>query len=424
MAATYLSARSALQSEHSLRPEAVFPFFVVLSIGLNLEFIRRRWVEPQPRIAAWLGAVGMVLSVALYLLKPSFGLPIAFANAPLLTSLARPGMSRRRQAAMAGSALVFSLLFLILPERLLRRSDPQVAQYLPYTLLTIHADQIHDQLSEDLASGQPLPYPREWLIVLHERLDLLLAASARPENHLYHSLGFNPDYLLYTDHVFKTLIPRGPEGNHLAAEVSFYLYRRAALHHPVRMLGKILRQLSIFYHFENLGAEHLLDTRDRYRGEKETPVSRYYQKGVQLLKKFQTRNNLARYEPARPFASETELLTSSPGKIAQLPLLSVAQNVLGALYFPGLLGSLAVAAWRHASSPKRSQWLLPTLVMLLVYSYNFGINLGIAIVHSLDIDRYVSNQLAFTLLASAIGLLYLGEAAQGAWRFQRQSGGR
>ena len=77
-ATTYLTARSAVLMEHSVRPEAVFLFFVMTSIGLNLELIRRRWVTREYGAAAWLGATAAVLSVALYQLKPSFGFAVLF----------------------------------------------------------------------------------------------------------------------------------------------------------------------------------------------------------------------------------------------------------------------------------------------------------------------------------------------------------
>ncbi len=413
-ATTYLTARSAVLMEHFVRPEAVLPFFVMASIGLNLEFIRRRWVTREYGVAAWLGAAAAVLSMALYQLKPSFGFAVIFVNAPLLLALVNCGMPQRQKVWLLAGALGGSAC-LLTPEILLRRADPLTNAFLPNTLLTVHADMIRDQIGEDLASGRPLPFPRDLLTALHARLGTLLVASATPEDlGPYVSLGFNPDCLLHTDYVFAPLLPikdrqnRGAQATarRRAADISFYYYHRSALHHPIRMLGKISRQLAVIYRFKSFSPAALLDTRDPYLGEKETPVARYYQENVRVwgvslpLRRYET------YAPGQKYLADSERLTSSRKKISQRPLLSISQNLLVALHFPGLIAALGLGMWAVVTRPGR--WQLPFGVWALLASYNFGNSLTIAVVHSLDVGRYVSNQLSFTLLSSAFSLLFVG----------------
>ena len=411
-----------MRSEHTIRPEAIFPFFVFVSIALNLEFILRRWHRAQPRAAAWLGGANLFVSVGLYQLKPSFGLTILFANLPLALSLVRPGMTIPRKLAMTGIGVLLAAGLFLWPEMILKRSDPYTEAFLPTTLLTIHADQICDQIGEDLASGQPLRYPRPFLTALHDRMAALIATSARPENHPYRSLGFNPDYLMYTDYVYKDLQPyrhkhhQAKRNQDFAVEVDYYYYERAALHHPGRMLGKIGRQLAVFYLPPGLSARGKRRLSHLFRGVYEVPVARDYAMTADQLGSPLFQPMVAQYPPLRRFADAAPALAASPAVTAQPPLLSGVQNLLSTFYLPGLLVWLAVALGTMAVPGGARRWAGAFAVVALMYSYNFGNNLTIAIVHSLDVDRYISNELAFTLFSAAGGLLALALMLAGAVR--------
>ena len=49
------------------------------------------------------------------------------------------------------------------------------------------------------------------------------------------------------------------------------------------------------------------------------------------------------------------------------------------------------------------------LTVALFYSYSFANSLGIAIVHSLEITRYLTNQLMFCLLPQCMTLFLIAE---------------
>lgn len=248
-ATAFLLAPSAVYFEQCIRPEGIFPLFAVLSIWLNLEFIRRRWVEPRPG-AAWIGAAIFVLSLVLYKLKPGFGFGVVFVGAPLAISLLLPGMNWRQKVYPLSAAVTFAALVLVLPESRLRAADPAAPLILPDLLYTIHADMIHDQLRADLASTEPLPYPRPLLEKLYQRLDEVLPLSKEPGRNIYPTLGFDPDYLLFVNCVFEPMLSQSKKTRALRGDIGLHYYIRTATHQPWRMLGKIRRQLEQFYRFE------------------------------------------------------------------------------------------------------------------------------------------------------------------------------
>src|SRR5213082_3387321 len=91
LAGVYLFSTATIQFERTLRPEAVFPFVVILQIYCNLRFIRARFLDGQPRGALISGGWAIFLSVAAWLLKPSFLGVVVLGNLPIIISLFRAG---------------------------------------------------------------------------------------------------------------------------------------------------------------------------------------------------------------------------------------------------------------------------------------------------------------------------------------------
>src|ERR1700747_759152 len=87
MAAVYLRWSKTILVEHTIRPEAVFPFFATSSLCLNLHFIRLCWRQGCPARKWNVGALHLFLSCGLLMLRPSFGLAVVFINIPLATAL-------------------------------------------------------------------------------------------------------------------------------------------------------------------------------------------------------------------------------------------------------------------------------------------------------------------------------------------------
>ena len=145
-----------------------------------------------------------------------------------------------------GGVAVMALL--LLPEYFLGRTDQQTEMLAPSMLFAVHADIICDQMGDDVASGVKIPYPHEWLKRIQSILSEEIAKSFVANPMHFSSLTFDPTYLLYE----KTSI--GPQlygefhGN-VPELCAFYrfLYWRALLQQPQRILQKITRQMSLFY---------------------------------------------------------------------------------------------------------------------------------------------------------------------------------
>jgi hypothetical protein len=147
----YLFSTATVQFERTLRPEAVFPFVVILQIYCNLRFIRARFLDGQPSRALISGGWAVFLSVAACLLKPSFLGVVVLGNLPIIISLFRAGQPVRGKLLLVAVPVLAATLLLIWPEWKLRQRDPTGPLYLAQSLFSIHADLINDQMAEDLA---------------------------------------------------------------------------------------------------------------------------------------------------------------------------------------------------------------------------------------------------------------------------------
>lgn len=390
LAGVYLISTTSIKFERELRPESIFPFFAVLDIYCNLRFIRERFLDARPRRALLSGGGAFFFSVAAWLLKPSFSAMLLLANVPLVVSLFHAGQSVRGKVTLVLVPVLAAVLLLLWPEWKLRQGDPMGELFFAQSLFSIHANLINDQMAEDLARNAATPFPPDVVAAVHDKLTTALRESHAEGGKYWPALGFNADYLLHGS-------PASPPFVHWLADelgskerrVDFcrYYYRRVWGQHPARMAAKIGRQLGVFYRFGKCPA---------YTNYPYHDLSEAYQRSAESLA---TSRELPHYGPGNALMARTEALQTSPLRIGPFPWTARASIVLSASYFVWCLWAilLGVGAWMFP--PLRRVFGVAAPVLLLLYSYNFGTVLTLAIGHSLDVGRYSMYQLAYTLLA-------------------------
>ena len=392
-----LGSATAITFEHEIRPEAIFPFLAILNIWVSLLFLDARFIRRRPAFL-WLGALNVFVSLLIYMAKPSFGFATLFCTLPVWVSLFLPGASARQKAALAAWALLPGLLLLFLPEHILKSGDPTARIFLPETLFTVHAAIIERQMTEDLAGAGPLPYPRGIVQNAHDLLAVELDKAAHitmPKT--YPSLGFNPDYLMYHGSFCAIFPARMHFDPQAMADFCMTYYRRALLHHPGAMAAKTLRQLAIFYRFAN----------PVYRTSRNLNLSAdHYARVAELIQ------NTARLGPAN--AAMQRYIAACAPLAAQGIIIPQGKSLLGwlrlfSVLYLELLGVALLSPLLLLSPPLRAHFLWLVVALWLAYGYNFGNSLTIAVVHSLDVARYVRIQMIFTAFAESLSLGLLVE---------------
>jgi hypothetical protein len=348
----------------------------------------------------FLGLAALFVAVLLIQLKPSFGLTIIGVALPIAAAWffpRRPAVPTWRARVGLGGAILsaaaLTLTLFVLPEKALSRGDRWSTLFLPETLLTIHADLMRDQIAADLRTGHAAPYDPDWLAANCADLDRELQLASAPERTPFRTLGFNPDYLLYSNGSFchrlnAELAPAE------AAAFAFHFYARAWESRPFAMSRKIARQLRLFYGW-HCPAYWPLPTLE---------MAYFYRKTVNSYAYPQYAPRIAAVPSARAYLVAAHPLADSPTILRVSPLMIAANVAASVTYAPTLLLFIAGLAW---AAVYRRAWLPAAVPVLLCYGFNAGCCLTIAIVHSLYGDRYSYNQLIFTALAQASALTWL-----------------
>ncbi len=303
------------------------------------------------------------------------------------------------QKAALAAGVVVSAALLLVPEYLLSREDETSRTFLPTQLFVIHADIIGAQIADDLERGAETPYPRELLERIHDRLKTEMVRSMESYGNyvVFPSLGFCPDYLMYHPSSINTQLRQ--EFGDITSQCAFYryYYLRTWGKRPLTVVRKIAHQMALFYSWKC----------PAYVRHKNLPLADGYQDGLSSLRLQPNPDLWTDYPAAVQFVTRTELLAQSAPSIQQSQLVRVALSLLMRLYVPLLLATVIAVSFILCRHDYRTRvgWLAAWVGLL--FAWNFGCCLEVAIIHSLDVRRYSSVQVFFTILAqfSAIWLL-------------------
>jgi hypothetical protein len=400
VAAAFLFNTSVVRYEHLVRPEAIFPFFAALNMLFNIQFVRHRYLEVSAPTFFLYGCANLFNACLLFFLKPSFFLGVGFSTLPIWVSLFDRKEPFLRKFALLTLPVFCVTLFLFFPEKALKNHDDLSSTFLPTTLFVIHADIILDQISSDLAGGAQTPYPRQLL----EQTDLLLKQEielSKSTGH-YTSLGFDPDYLMYRDSFAQKFPALLATEDPMKNRIEFYYdyFFRAWAHRPDRMLTKVFKQLSILYN--NIGKA------SPYKHEVELVVGRNYQNNCYV---FDSKESLSKipYAPLTDLVLKSRELANAEPRLAQPAVLSWLNGFLARTFSISILLMSIVLVIVLKSPALRSRYGCFALTVMLFYTYSFANSLGIAIIHSLEITRYLTNQLIYCLLPQSMAMFLAAE---------------
>jgi hypothetical protein len=393
VAALFLFNTSVVRLEHLIRPEAIFPLFATLSAYFNIQFIQYRFLKSESGLALIYGTATIFNACLLFYLKPSFYLATAAVTLPVWVSFLDPRETLRGKLVLTGLSAFSVIVLLALPEYTLGKNDPDSKTFLPTTLFVVHANIIRDQLAKDIASGADTPYPPQLLESTYQLLDQEIKRSKQTGH--YTSLGFDPDYLMYEDSFDRKFSShlKAQYPNDSRGKFYYYYFFRTWIHQPERMLQKVGRQFSILYN--NIGKA------SPYKLEDHKKLSVAYTINSDLFQK-KTPLFLLQYNPLQAFIKSCNQLTGTRSQLDQPTIISWINSFLARTLTVSLLLALILSfiVARDPALRTNYGWILATT--LLLFGYSFADTLGIAIIHTLEITRYLTNQLIHCLLPQCL----------------------
>jgi hypothetical protein len=413
LTAALLGNPDLIAFEFSLRPESVMICTAFLQLWAVTAFCFFRWTNPRAYPAALCGICAILLACMIFKLRPSWAFAVPVTTLPIAVGVFGSALpaSVRWGTPLAGVVLAIVLVFL--PGKLIYVEELQPRTVLPMTLFTMNADTILKSLEENMDT-----VPEEQraafngvLPILHEELD-----AAREFRRFYPSVGHDPDYLMYRARVFPYLA--GTHGYDRAALAAFCMetYFGAWKTHPADMLNKVVTQFALFARPDDKTfIRKRIQTAALYRGSVDTvpehPPGKRSGPGTTMLATY--REDLARQ------ADRPGLEIRAP-RFLHEPLRDLPGRVwtIQGLFLIALVLAFAL----HALRP-----LLPGgLLALLFFATPAANALTVALVHSLDNDRYRASYgpfLLFSLAAMGVFLLIvtISIVAPAAWHFAKRT---
>jgi hypothetical protein len=393
VAALFLFNTSVVRFEHLIRPEAIFPLFAALSAYFNVQFIRYRFLKRDNRLALIYGTLTIFDACLLFYLKPSFYLATAAATLPVWVSFLDPREALRRKLVLTGLAASSVIVLLSLPEYALGRIDLDGKMFLPTTLFVVHANIIRNQLAKDIASGANTPYPPQLLENAYELLDQEIGRSKQTGH--YTSLGFDPDYLMYEDSFDRkfSVDLKSQYPDQSRDKFYYYYFFRTWIHQPGRMLRKVARQFSVLYN--NIGKA------SPYKLEDHKKLSAAYTVNSDLFQK-KASLFLLPYAPLQSFIKRCNQMTGTRSQLDQPTIVSWINSFLSRTLTISLLLAFLLLFILAKDPALRTNYGWFLAITLLLFGYSFADTLGIAIIHTLEITRYLTNQLIHCLLPQSL----------------------
>ncbi|MEI6278555.1 MAG: hypothetical protein WCQ16_04105 [Verrucomicrobiae bacterium] len=379
--------------EHSMRPEAIYPFLIALHLFGAVSFLESSLIRKSVPLAIWWGTFLTAVSFGLYVLKPIWGLALVSGGLPFLIVLfcARGKWKAVPFAAGALGALAGTVLF-VLPDAILSSLRPRASALISEQLFFVHADLVEHEIRRDLEKPGEPPFPREILLATADKFRETFSGKIRKP---YSTLGFNPDEFMYGEANYKAQIffqdqPGGTD--------RFYrhYYLRAWLGQPFQMLWKILRELSVFYRCDG----KLTRAGSTLQFHKWYAEAAAIHADPEFLKEFRG------WGPFRDYMEAVRCVIATNEPYRQ-DLMMVYLSVVNAAYVFVLILFL-VAGFLRGKKRDTPAGRIPLLWLgIWLFSYNFAITLTVALVHSMSIQRYTDTQFCLTLFSFCAGLLFL-----------------
>ena len=403
----YLFATEPIHFEFYIRPDVICPFFATLALYSIVRFMAAKKLEPGSGKPLYFGALTILLALFIPSLKPSYWLTSVFLTIPIWLALfdSREPLSRRALVVILPASVAVLLIWL--PERHFAAADNSSETFLPESLFSIHALIIRDQLADDVAHPDASnPYSQEKLLSTLESLDAGIAASKAESPHHFESLGYDADYLLYHQPFFGNMAKS--EGYNWAVVLPFYkyYYRRTWFKRPLPMLRKVATQLGLFYSLECPAY-----------CDKHFDLRRSYSRSLLALNDAALQRRLNRLPSAVDWLGQQALLRDASPMIAMNKNLRRVINALGNAYVPALLCFLATVPLVIFNKARRAKFGTACAIIAIGFAFNLGNNLGIAVLHTLEVSRYTYVQFATTIWTEMLTFVFLIEVALDAIRF-------
>lgn len=405
MAAIYLLNTTQVRFELTIQPEGMLAFFVLAYLVFALAYIKARWVSCLTLPAIVFGAGSLLTSYCILLLKPSWGLALVPSIILVIAGIFGAGSFSLRIAPALLAVLVAGGLF-GLPRLLAFKADTGSRTFLPFTLVSIHAAQILQNAEKHhLIEAASPPVAGDEARFYQELEQAWLEARKVPLG--CPTLGFAPDYIMYTKDFFRVFAAEQKLSDSELINLCYSAYFKTWVESPGPMLTKIGKEMLIFlsapsrdFAAHSVGRRRALDIAARFSPSPEA-----------LLAEAESKDYLKNQPAYLAYLNNLKTVYSAGWQVECLNWLRYAAIVLAKLA-AFIQIAFFIALFPVFLNRRFSQLRLPALAILMISTAVYGNMLTVGIVHTLDLDRYRTGYVPALLLTLATMITLLVAVAE------------
>jgi hypothetical protein len=399
-AAIYLLNTTQVRFEMTIQPEGLLAFFILTYLVLALAYIRMRWVSGQALSAIVFGAASLLISYCVLLLKPSWGFALLPSFLLLIVGMFGTG-SRSLRWIPAFAAVLVTGGLLIVPHLLGFRTDASSRTFLPFTLVSIHAAEIVQNAEKEHLISEADPQSTELEArFCHELKQVWIEARKVPLG--CPTLGFAPDYIMYTKDFFRGFAAEQKLSDSELISLCYSTYFKTWIESPWAMLAKIGKELRMFLSAPSRDfAAHSVSKRRAL-----DILARFSPSLQVLLTEAESKDYLRNQPVYLSYLANLQKVYHEGWQIDCVNWLRYVAIVLATL------ASIIQLAFFVSLIPvflrrKFSDLRLPGLAAVMIGTAVYGDMLTVGVVHTLDLDRYRSGYVPALLLALAMMTTFL-----------------
>jgi hypothetical protein len=404
-AAIYLLNTTQVRFEMSVQPEGVMAFFVVIYLIFVLVYIRARWVSHQDFLAILFGAASLLASYAVLLLKPSWGFALIPSFLLLLAGIFGTGSRSLRWVPTFAAVLATGGLF-VFPNLLGFRTDASSRTFLPFTLVSIHAAQIVQSAEKEHLIAETDPSSTSRDAQFYQGLKQAWS-EARKVPLGCPTLGFAPDYIMYTKDFFHGFATEQKLTDSELINLCYSTYFETWIRSPGAMLAKIGKEMRIFLSAPSRDfAAHSVNKR------RALDIAAQFSPSPQaLLAEAKSKDYLRAQTAYLSYLNNLEKVYREGWQVDCVNWLRYLAIVLAKVASFIQLAFL-VALFPVFLSPRLPDLRLAAMAAVMVSTAVYGNMLTVGVVHTLDLDRYRTGYVPALLLTLTIMMTVLFAVAE------------
>ncbi len=385
--ALFLFSESMIVYEHTLRPESIYPFFLILQVYFLCKLIIS--IKENTKHVYLYGPLFFLNNYFLFVFQPRWGLTVILnLIVYIICFIVIKRSIIKKSLILLIVPIILAFVLIYAPQNILIKNETATKSFLSGMIFFAHSKIIDKQLEKDIKDNNFIKYDKEILKKL--RGYYKEEFNKKQTKHKY--LGFLHNNFYY-----------GPANKYLRSKIPkkeykqfcIYYFKKAIFNNPFMYFKKVLLELSQFYNFYGgmYPARKFKVDRDGYW---EAGVTRL---AIQYVP-YRSYQNI-RYKLETTYYDFDEI--RFPG-IQLLYLILSRTYILCFLVFFFLFIRKIIKVFKNREFGNN---FLFGIIIFVMFMYNFCISLTNSMIYCLDVARYIDDQFIIVLFSQILAIYYI-----------------